>query len=401
MTDIAKSIRTSAQRSFPAHRIVTSGTDLNGAPRLIEQLQFAAPMTAAVPRGPGPARDSPAGRGRLGAGQLDGRAVVPSRCHPGEPCPDSAFVATSSQGVQFPPLTCAKGALQAGTIARLSVSLDLEAGTNAGLSVSLEPEVACNPEESAPRGGAAGRGAFRCAICGMEAAKSARARVRCGRLRRMSVPINADRVVRDVIVIGASAGGIRAVIDVLARLSADLPAFIGVVIHRGAVSADNWSQVIGMKTSLRVVEPADGDALERGVVYVAPADCHMRFERDRVRLDGDAKKHFTRPAVDPLFSSAALAYGPRVVAVVLTGGGHDGMLGLLDVSTAGGLALVQKPSEAADASMPTYAIAHDHVLAALGVDEIGDALAQLARGEVVGISAAEAAAARDTGSEGA
>lgn len=214
----------------------------------------------------------------------------------------------------------------------------------------------------------------------------------------MSVPINAERIVRDVIVIGASAGGIRAVIDVLARLPADLPAFVGVVIHRGAFSTDNWSQVIGMKTKLQVVEPADGDALKRGVVYIAPADCHMRFERDRISLDDDAKRHFTRPAVDPLFSSAALAYGRRVVAVVLTGGGHDGMLGLLDVSTAGGLALVQKPSEAADASMPTYAIAHDHVLAALGIDEIGDALAQLARGEVVGISAAEAPAAQAKGS---
>ncbi len=125
----------------------------------------------------------------------------------------------------------------------------------------------------------------------------------------------------------------------------------------------------------------------RGVVYIAPADCHMTFEHDSIALDGGAKEHHTRPAVDPLFTSAALAYGPRVVGVVLTGGGHDGMQGLLHITTAGGLSLVQKPSEAEHASMPEYAIAHDHVRAALTVDEIGDALVLLARGGAVSIGA--------------
>jgi two-component system chemotaxis response regulator CheB len=206
----------------------------------------------------------------------------------------------------------------------------------------------------------------------------------------MSVSINPDKIVRDVIVVGASAGGIRAVIEMLSRLPADLPAFMGVVIHRGAASTSSWAEVLGRKTELRVVEPAHGDVLTRGVVYIAPADCHMTFEHDRIALDAGAKEHRTRPAVDPLFTSAARAYGPRVVGVVLTGGGHDGMQGLLDVTTAGGLSLVQKPSEAEHASMPEYAIAHDHVRAALTVDEIGDALVLLARGGAVPIGAGEA-----------
>ena len=206
----------------------------------------------------------------------------------------------------------------------------------------------------------------------------------------MSVSINPEKIARDVIVVGASAGGIRAVIELLSRLPEDLPAFIGVVIHRGAVSKANWSNSLGMKTNLRVVEPANGDALMRGVVYIAPADCHMTFEHDSIVLDGGAKEHRTRPAVDPLFTSAALAYGPRVVGVVLTGGGHDGMQGLLAITTAGGVSLVQKPSEAEHASMPEYAIAHDHVRAALPVDEIGDALVRLARGDSVSIGAADA-----------
>ena len=149
----------------------------------------------------------------------------------------------------------------------------------------------------------------------------------------------------------------------------------------------NWSTTLGIKAKLRVVEPNDGDRLTRGVVYIAPADCHMTFRDESIALDGGAKEHRTRPAVDPLFTSAAVAYGPRVVGVVLTGGGHDGMQGLLDITTAGGLSLVQKPSEAEHASMPEYALAHDHVRAALTVEKIGDALVLLARGGVVPIDA--------------
>lgn len=216
--------------------------------------------------------------------------------------------------------------------------------------------------------------------------------VRSQALRAVINPMN---IVRDVIVIGASAGGHSAVVEILSRLPKDLPAFIGVVIHRGARSNSDWSHSLGHKTKLRVLEPADGDLLARGVVYIAPSDCHMTFAEDRVHLDHGAKEHFTRPAVDPLFISAARAYGKRVVAVVLTGGGHDGMQGLLHVTSAGGLCLAQKPSEAEHTSMPKYAIAHDHVRAALTVDEIGDALALLALGKAVGIDVGESIERRD------
>jgi two-component system chemotaxis response regulator CheB len=207
----------------------------------------------------------------------------------------------------------------------------------------------------------------------------------------VSVSINPTRIVRDVVVVGASAGGLRGVIEILSRLPVDLPAFVGVVIHRAAGSKASWSDVLGMKSGIQVIEPANGASLTRGVVYVAPADCHMTFENDRIVLDGGAKEHGTRPAVDPLFASAALAYGPRVVGVVLSGGGHDGMQGLLDITNGGGLSLVQKPSEAKNASMPEYALAHDHVSAALTVDEIGDALVLLAQGDPVLIGREDAA----------
>ena len=199
----------------------------------------------------------------------------------------------------------------------------------------------------------------------------------------MSASLNPEKRVRDVIVIGASAGGIRAVIAVLSRLPKDLPACVGVVIHRGAMSSSDWSHTLGSKAEVTVVEPKSGDALVNGVVYVAPADCHMIFEPGRIRLDGGEKEHNTRPAVDPLFISAAQAYGDRVVGVVLTGGGYDGKEGLIAVSAAHGISLVQKPSEAQHASMPAHAVAHDHVRALLSVEEIGDAIARMARGEEV------------------
>lgn len=215
----------------------------------------------------------------------------------------------------------------------------------------------------------------------------------CGTFAPVGVSINPENIARDVVVVGASAGGVRAVIEILSRLPADLPAFMGIVIHRGADSTSSWAGVLGMKTKLRVVEPTHGDSLARGFVYIAPADCHMTFEDGRIALDGGSKEHHARPAVDPLFTSAARDYGPRVVAVVLTGGGHDGMQGLRDVTMAGGLSLVQKPSEAEHASMPQYAIAHDHVRAELTVDEIGDALVLLARGGDVPLAAGDAPSA--------
>ena len=115
----------------------------------------------------------------------------------------------------------------------------------------------------------------------------------------------------------------------------------------------------------------------------------MKFAHRAIVLDGSAKDHHTRPAVDPLFMSAALAYGPRVVGVVLTGGGDDGTRGLVAITNAGGVSLVQKPSESDHASMPRSAIAHDHVFAALPIHEIGDVLARLARGLLVAIDCAE------------
>jgi two-component system chemotaxis response regulator CheB len=192
--------------------------------------------------------------------------------------------------------------------------------------------------------------------------------------------INRDKVARDVFVIGASAGGIEAVVELLSCLPDDLDAIVGIVIHRGDRSKANWAELLGRKSRLRVVEPMDGDILASGTAYVAPSGRHMRFEAGRIALDDGPKQHFTRPAVDSLFVSAAREYGPRVVGVVLTGGGHDGTKGLVAISEAGGLSLVQKPSEAEHPLMPASALAGDHVCAALTLQRIGEALVVFAQG---------------------
>lgn len=202
----------------------------------------------------------------------------------------------------------------------------------------------------------------------------------------MQLSINEEARARDVIVLGASAGGIQAITEILSLFPADLPAVVGVVIHRGASASGDWSDVLGRRSRIRVLEPTHGERLSRSVVYVAPPDCHMVVDSERVLLDRGPKRQFTRPAVDPLFTSAALAFGPRVVGVVLTGGGQDGVHGLIAIHAAGGLALVQSPMEATDATMPINAITRDHVDAVLPLAAIGEALVLLARGELVKIN---------------
>ncbi|PYM21035.1 MAG: hypothetical protein DMD78_19820 [Candidatus Rokuibacteriota bacterium] len=199
--------------------------------------------------------------------------------------------------------------------------------------------------------------------------------------------INDDRVARDVIVIGASAGGVEPLMTLLARLPRDFPAAIGIVLHRSPFYETQLPWVLGRHSPLTVVEPADGVALERGVVYVAPRDQHMLFEAAVVRLDRGPKQHRTRPAIDPLFVSAAAAHGPRVVGVLLSGFGGDGVSGFLSIRAVGGITIVQAPDDAQFPTMPLRALKEDHVSAALSVEEIAAALSVLAPGGALEVGA--------------
>jgi two-component system chemotaxis response regulator CheB len=192
--------------------------------------------------------------------------------------------------------------------------------------------------------------------------------------------VNAERIARDVIVLGASAGGVRALLDLFGGLPADFHAAIAVVLHRSPVHRSVLDVVLGRRTLLPVIEPSDGQALEGGRIYLAPRDHHLLLDGRRLRLTRGPKQHYTRPAIDPLFVSAAAAFGRRVVGVVLSGTGDDGARGLIAIKAAGGLSLVQSPDEAQYPAMPQNAVAHDRVSAALPARELAAALPVLARG---------------------
>jgi two-component system chemotaxis response regulator CheB len=194
------------------------------------------------------------------------------------------------------------------------------------------------------------------------------------------VTLNQERVARTIVAVGASAGGIEAVGALLSKLPANLTAAIAVTMHRSPFHSSDLGVLFGRRAAIPVAEAANGEVVEPGRVYIAPADVHMLRERDRIKLDRGPRIHFTKPAVDPLLESAAATYGRRVVGVVLTGGGHDGVSGLLAIKAAGGLCLAQDPSDAIQPWMPRSAIRFDHVDAVLPLDRIATVLATLALG---------------------
>ena len=185
----------------------------------------------------------------------------------------------------------------------------------------------------------------------------------------------------DIIAIGASAGGVEALMTLARDLPADLPAAVFVVLHIPAQSSSHLPAILSRVGPLAASHPVDGAAIEHGRIYVAPPDHHLLIEPGRVRVVRGPRENRHRPAVDPLLRTAALAYGPRVIGVILTGALDDGTAGLLAVKRRGGLAIVQDPAEALYPSMPQSArenVAVDHVLR---LAEISPMLARLARAD--------------------
>ena len=182
----------------------------------------------------------------------------------------------------------------------------------------------------------------------------------------------------DIIVIGASAGGVEAISVVVSLLPRNLRAAVLVVLHvsRGR---SMMPEILTRAGRLPAVHPDDGDGLQYGRIYVARPDYHLTVERGRVRVVQGPRVNGCRPAIDPLFSSAARAYGARVVGVVLTGSLTDGTAGLAAVKKAGGLAIVQDPDEAFASSMPDSARASVAVDYVLPLHDIGPLLASLTR----------------------
>jgi two-component system chemotaxis response regulator CheB len=168
----------------------------------------------------------------------------------------------------------------------------------------------------------------------------------------------------DIVVIGGSAGSVEALQRLVAGLPADLPAAIFIVVHFPAEGTSMLPDILTRAGALPAQHAEDGEPIERRRIYVARPGCHLLLNPGRLRVSSGPKENGHRPAVDPLFRTAAQAYGPRVLGVVLSGNLDDGTAGLLAIKEAGGAAVVQDPADALYPSMPRSAIAHvpvDHV----------------------------------------
>jgi two-component system, chemotaxis family, protein-glutamate methylesterase/glutaminase len=188
-------------------------------------------------------------------------------------------------------------------------------------------------------------------------------------------PVNEDG--RRVIVIGASAGGVEALQQLVRTLPARLASPIFVVMHLYARSKSFLPDILSRAGPLPAMHAVDGAATERGHIYVAPPDRHLIIEREHMHVGWGPKENYQRPCINVTFRSAALAYGNRVIGVILTGQLDDGTAGSWDIKRRGGTIIVQHPDDAAFSSMPLSTLREVEADYTLPLSEIGPLLEQL------------------------
>lgn len=180
------------------------------------------------------------------------------------------------------------------------------------------------------------------------------------------MPAVAARPRIELVVIGASAGGVAALLALLGPLPAGFALPIVAVLHLLPRHDSQLASVLAHRLAMPVREARDKELVEPGCVYIASANYHLLLERDRTfSFSGEPPVSFARPSIDVLMASAADAYGPAVAGVLLTGANMDGAEGMAAIKAAGGLTIVQQPDDADVATMPAAAIARstpDHIL---------------------------------------
>lgn len=175
---------------------------------------------------------------------------------------------------------------------------------------------------------------------------------------------------RHVVVIGASAGGLDSLREVVGGLPATFPAPVCVVLHTSPQSPSVLHKILGGFTALPAISPSNGERLLDGRIYVAPPNHHLLIEPGRLRINQGLRENRFRPAIDVLFRSAAQVYGPGAIGAILSGSLDDGTAGLLAIKQLGGIAIVQDPSDALFPAMPENALAFvsvDHVVPLRGI----------------------------------
>jgi two-component system chemotaxis response regulator CheB len=187
-------------------------------------------------------------------------------------------------------------------------------------------------------------------------------------------------VTQDLIVIGASAGGLEAVTQIVRELPSDLPAALFVVLHLMPTYPSVGAQLLDKAGNLPAFSPRDGQKIRHGNIYVAPPDRHLLIERNVVRVLKGPSENLHRPAIDPLFRSAAFYGRHRVAGILLTGADMDGTAGLFAIKLRHGVTAVQDPEEAMVSLMPGSALKHVQIDYKLRLREIPPLIDRLARG---------------------
>jgi two-component system chemotaxis response regulator CheB len=184
-----------------------------------------------------------------------------------------------------------------------------------------------------------------------------------------------------LVAIGASYGGLYALMDLLGGLTTDFPCPVAVVQHRSAAEHDEsrLGHVLSRYSALPVHDADHGQVPEPSRVYLAPADYHLLIEGGRFELTVDELVHYSRPSIDVLFESAARAYGQDVVGVLLTGYGHDGTNGMRAICEASGVTIAEDPETALQPTMPRSAIEAGAATEVLKLDVIASRLIELCR----------------------
>ncbi|WP_267427731.1 chemotaxis protein CheB [Methylobacterium sp. GC_Met_2] len=177
-----------------------------------------------------------------------------------------------------------------------------------------------------------------------------------------------------IIVIATSAGGLDPLLRIVTALPPTCRASVFIVQHIGT-NQSILPDILYSRGNLPAAFAQHGEVVERGRIYVAPPDHHMRLGFGSTWLDRGSKVHFARPAADPLFISAAKAYGERVVGIILSGANGDGADGMRAITAHGGLGLVQDLNEAKFPEMPLAALRHDHPEEPLTADRLAERIA--------------------------
>lgn len=188
---------------------------------------------------------------------------------------------------------------------------------------------------------------------------------------------------RDVIVVGASAGGIEALIELVSLLPADLPAAVLICVHLSPTHKSVLPRILSGSGPLPATHAQEGEAMLPSRIYIAPPDRHLLVDGPVLRVTTGPMENGHRPAIDPLFRTAARSHGANVIGIILSGSLDDGTAGLGAVKQRGGVCIVQDPNEAIVADMPRNALQKTEVDHCLPIRDMGRLLLSLVREELL------------------